>query len=252
LYPTGLVKLLTLLAFAFVTFSDYDIATEYLLAAITMSYQILPSLLSADVTCLGDEVEAVMNAGADMIHFDVMDNHYVPNLTFGPIFCEALIKRFPKLPIDVHLMVEPVDELIEAFAQAGAQRISIHPDATIHLDRSLQLIKDNGCKAGLVLNPATSIECLQWSAHHLDFVLVMTVNPGFGGQKLIKNVIPKIKAIRSLYPQLSLCVDGGVTCDNIALLAQAGANEFVAGSAIFTSNDYKKTIETMHQRLKGD
>lgn len=216
-----------------------------------MTYQILPSLLSADMTRLGDEVEAVMSAGADMIHFDVMDNHYVPNLTFGPVFCEALIKHFPKLPIDVHLMVQPVDTLIEAFAKAGAHRISIHPDATTHLDRSLQLIKDKGCKAGLVLNPATSIDSLQWSAYHLDFVLVMTVNPGFGGQKLIEGVIPKIKAIRNLYPELAICVDGGVTCDNIALLAKAGANEFVAGSSIFNSPDYQKTMHTMRQNLQS-
>ncbi len=214
-----------------------------------MTYHILPSLLSADMTRLGDEVDLVMKAGADFIHFDVMDNHYVPNLTFGPAFCEALIKRFPGLPIDVHLMVSPVDALIESFAKAGAKRISIHPDATIHLDRSLQLIKDLGCEAGLVLNPATSIDVLTWSIQHLSFVLVMTVNPGFGGQKLIPEMMRKITLINQLYPQLDLCVDGGVTPDNIADLARAGANQFVAGSAIFNSIDYDKTINTMRKQL---
>jgi ribulose-phosphate 3-epimerase len=217
-----------------------------------MAYYILPSMLSADLTSLGAEVDSVMKAGADFIHFDVMDNHYVPNLTFGPAFCEALIKRFPKLPIDVHLMVEPVDALIESFAKAGAKRISIHPDATIHVDRSLTLIKDLGCEAGLVLNPATPIEVLTWCVHKLDFVLVMTVNPGFGGQKLIPEIINKISQIRQLYPQLDLCIDGGVTTDNIATLARAGANQFVAGSAIFNSSNYKDTITTMRQRLASE
>lgn len=214
-----------------------------------MTYHILPSLLSADVTRLGEEVEAVMNAGADYIHFDVMDNHYVPNLTFGPLFCQALMQRFPELPVDVHLMVNPVDSLIEAFAKAGAQRISIHPDATIHLDRSLQLIRSFNCQAGLVLNPATSIDCLSWCAHQLSFVLVMTVNPGFGGQKLIPEIIEKIRQIHQRYPHLRICVDGGVTIDNIASLAQAGATEFVAGSAIFNSPDYQKTIKSMRAQL---
>jgi ribulose-phosphate 3-epimerase len=214
-----------------------------------MTYQILPSILSADLTRLGDEVDAVMQAGADCIHFDVMDNHYVPNLTFGPAFCELLIKRFPNLPIDVHLMVKPVDALIESFAKAGAQRISIHPDATIHLDRSLQLIHDLGCKAGLVLNPATPVDVLTWCAHKLSFVLIMTVNPGFGGQKLIPEVINKITQIRQLYPQLDLCVDGGVTTKNIATLAHAGANQFIAGSAVFNSDDYQQTIKKMREQL---
>ncbi|MBL7480181.1 ribulose-phosphate 3-epimerase [Legionella bononiensis] len=214
-----------------------------------MIYQILPSLLSADMTRIGDEVESVMSAGADFIHFDVMDNHYVPNLTFGPTFCEALVKRFPNVPIDVHLMVTPVDALIESFAKAGAKRISIHPDATIHLDRSLQLIKTLGCEAGLVLNPATTIGCLTWCVHQLDFVLVMTVNPGFGGQKLIPEVINKITRIHQLYPQLDLCVDGGVTTKNIAELARAGANQFVAGSAIFNSTSYHETIKSMREEL---
>ena len=201
------------------------------------------------MTRLGDEVDLVMKAGADFIHFDVMDNHYVPNLTFGPAFCEALIKRFPGLPVDVHLMVSPVDTLIESFVKAGAKRISIHPDATIHLDRSLQLIKELGCEAGLVLNPATSIDVLTWCIQHLSFVLVMTVNPGFGGQKLIPEMMRKITLISQLYPQLALCVDGGVTPGNIADLARAGANQFVAGSAIFNSIDYGKTINTMRKQL---
>lgn len=212
-----------------------------------MNYKILPSILSADLTCLGNEVQAVMDAGADMIHLDVMDNHYVPNLTFGPDVCKALKKRMPKLPVDVHLMTTPVDSLIESFAKAGATRISIHPDASIHLDRSLQLINTLGCKAGLVLNPATPIEILTWCAHYLDFVLVMTVNPGFGGQQLIPAVIQKISQIRMQYPSLNLCVDGGVTPKNLPELVAAGANEFVAGSAIFHSNNYKSTINAMRQ-----
>jgi ribulose-phosphate 3-epimerase len=214
-----------------------------------MTYHILPSLLSADMTRLGDEVNVVMKAGADFIHFDVMDNHYVPNLTFGPTFCEALIKRFPHLPIDVHLMVTPVDALIKSFAKAGAKRISIHPDATIHLDRSLQLIKELGCDAGLALNPATPIDALAWCKQHINFVLVMTVNPGFGGQKLIPEMMNKISQIHQLYPQLDISVDGGVTTENIASLARAGANQFVAGSAIFNSIDYAKTISGMRKQL---
>lgn len=214
-----------------------------------MTYHILPSILSADLTRLGEEVEAVMNAGADFIHFDVMDNHYVPNLTFGPAFCEALLKRLPQLPIDVHLMTNPVDALIESFAKAGAKRISIHPDATIHLDRSLNLIKDLGCEAGLVLNPATPIDCLTWCAHTLDFILIMTVNPGFGGQKLIPELIDKITQVRQGYQKLDVCIDGGVTVENIARLARAGANQFVAGSAVFHSKNYKETLHQMRQQL---
>lgn len=212
-------------------------------------YLILPSLLSADVTRLGDEVDCVLKAGADFIHFDVMDNHYVPNLTFGPLFCEALVKRTPGIAIDVHLMTTPVDALIEGFAKAGAKRISIHPDATVHLDRSLQLIRDLGCEAGLVFNPATSIDLLPWCVHHLSFVLLMTVNPGFGGQKLIPSVINKIKQIHTLYPQLNIGVDGGVSSENIISLAQAGATQFVAGSAIFNSSDYQTTIKKMRAQL---
>ncbi|KTD20741.1 ribulose-phosphate 3-epimerase [Legionella londiniensis] len=214
-----------------------------------MTYQILPSLLSADLLKLGQEIEAVIQADADMLHFDVMDNHYVPNLTFGPALCAHIRKQFTKIPIDVHLMTTPVDNLIQQFAKAGATRISIHPDATIHLDRSLQSIRENGCQAGLVLNPATSTEALAWSVHRLDFVLVMTVNPGFGGQSLIPELIPKIKVIKKNYPDLAICVDGGIDIGNIAQLAEAGATEFVAGSAIFNSIDYKSTIKEMRRRL---
>ncbi|ARH00613.1 ribulose-phosphate 3-epimerase [Legionella micdadei] len=214
-----------------------------------MTYLIAPSLLSADMTKLGEEALAVMDAGADMIHFDVMDNHYVPNLTFGPPICQALHQRFPNYMIDVHLMACPVDDLIVQFAKAGAKRISIHPDATTHLDRSLQLIQQQGCKAGLVLNPATSIDCLRWSIHRLDFILVMTVNPGFGGQKLIPEVIDKIKLIKLQYPALPICVDGGVSVDNVASLAKSGATEFVAGTAIFSTADYAKTIKAMREKL---
>ncbi|ARG97129.1 ribulose-phosphate 3-epimerase [Legionella micdadei] len=214
-----------------------------------MTYLIAPSLLSADMTKLGEEALAVMDAGADMIHFDVMDNHYVPNLTFGPPICQALHQRFPNYMIDVHLMACPVDDLIVQFAKAGAKRISIHPDATTHLDRSLQLIQQQGCKAGLVLNPATSIDCLRWSIHRLDFILVMTVNPGFGGQKLIPEVIDKIKLIKLQYPALPICVDGGVSVDNVASLAKSGATEFVAGTAIFSTANYAKTIKAMREKL---
>ncbi|WP_133130100.1 ribulose-phosphate 3-epimerase [Legionella yabuuchiae] len=216
-----------------------------------MRYKILPSILSADMMHLADEVKAVIKAGADMIHFDVMDNHYVPNLTFGPIICKQMRRLFNKIPIDVHLMASPVDALIEQFAEAGATRISIHPEATIHLDRSLQRIKELGCEAGLVLNPATSTDWLTWCIHRLDFVLVMTVNPGFGGQTLISEVIDKLKTIHRAYPDLPICVDGGVSKENIARLALAGASQFVAGSAIFNTNDYTNTIQELREPLGG-
>nr|HAT8714769.1 ribulose-phosphate 3-epimerase [Legionella jordanis] len=216
-----------------------------------MTYLIAPSILSADMTRLGEEVEAVLNAGADLIHFDVMDNHYVPNLTFGPPVCAALHKRFPNAVLDVHLMTTPVDDLIVQFAKAGAKRISIHPDASIHLDRSLDLIQQQQCKAGLVLNPSTSPECLNWCHYRLDFVLVMTVNPGFGGQKLIPEVKEKISWIKEHFPHLPICIDGGVGIDNIADLAKTGASQFVAGSAIFSSQDYRQTILEMRAQLKA-
>ncbi|KTD19006.1 ribulose-phosphate 3-epimerase [Legionella jordanis] len=216
-----------------------------------MTYLIAPSILSADMTRLGEEVEAVLNAGADLIHFDVMDNHYVPNLTFGPPVCAALHKRFPNAVLDVHLMATPVDDLIVQFAKAGAKRISIHPDASIHLDRSLDLIQQQQCKAGLVLNPSTSPECLNWCHYRLDFVLVMTVNPGFGGQKLIPEVKEKISWIKEHFPHLPICIDGGVGIDNIANLAKTGASQFVAGSAIFSSQDYRQTILEMRAQLKA-
>ncbi len=216
------------------------------------SYKILPSLLSADMTRLGEEAHAVMQAGADMLHIDVMDNHYVPNLTFGPIICQALRNRFSDAPLDVHLMVSPVDALIESFAEAGATRITIHPDATIHLDRSLQSIQSAGCLAGLALNPATSLDCITHCLHRLDFVLIMTVNPGFGGQTLIPEVVSKMARLHALHPHLPIAVDGGVTVNNIRSLAQAGATEFIAGSTIFGSPDYAKTIASLREQLIHD
>jgi ribulose-phosphate 3-epimerase len=212
-----------------------------------MTYQIHPSLLAADLLHLGDEINEVIKGGADMVHYDVMDNHYVPNLTFGPSLCQTIRKHHKTLPIDVHLMTRPSDDLIEQFVDAGATRISIHPDATIHLDRSLSLIQEQGCLAGLALNPATSPEHINWCIHRLDFVLIMTVNPGFGGQKLIPEVIEKIKFIHHKYPKLPICVDGGVTTDNIAMLAAAGATQFVAGTAIFKHKNYSKTISELRR-----
>lgn len=219
------------------------------LLTLVKNYQIIPSLLSANVTKLGEEVELAMQAGADMVHLDIMDNHYVPNLTFGPLVCQALRERFVSLPIDVHIMATPVDNLITEFANAGANRISIHPNSTLHLDRSLQLIKHLKCQAGLAINPATSIDCLTWCVHRLDFVLIMTVNPGFGGQSLIPEVIKKIIQIRKAYPHLDLCVDGGVSIENIDELARAGITQFVAGSAIFHSENYADTINDMRKKL---
>lgn len=212
---------------------------------------IAPSILSADMTRLGEEVETVLAAGADMIHFDVMDNHYVPNLTLGPLVCSALHHRLPKAILDVHLMVSPVDPLIQSFAESGARRISIHPDAGIHTERSLARIKELQCDAGLALNPGDGIEVLEWLQHRLDFVLIMTVNPGFGGQTLLPSCLRKIEQIHARYPSLPICIDGGVSLSNIATLAMAGASQFVAGSAIFNTNNYAETIAALRRALSS-
>jgi ribulose-phosphate 3-epimerase len=217
-----------------------------------MKYRIAPSILSADFSRLGDEVRAVAAAGADMIHFDVMDNHYVPNLTVGPLVCAAL-RPHVKLPLDVHLMVKPVDRLIPEFAKAGADIISFHPEASEHVDRTLALIREHGCKAGLALNPATPLSHLDHTLEKLDLVLLMSVNPGFGGQQFIASVLPKIaearRHIAAIGKDIWLEVDGGIKADNIAEAARAGADTFVAGSAIFGSKDYAATIRTMRERI---
>jgi ribulose-phosphate 3-epimerase len=214
---------------------------------------IAPSILSADFARLGEEVDAVLAAGADLIHFDVMDNHYVPNLTIGPLVCEALRKHGVTAPIDVHLMVKPVDRIIPDFAAAGATYISIHPEATEHVDRSLQLIREHGCKAGLVFNPATPLDWLDHVLERLDLVLVMSVNPGFGGQQFIDAALAKIATVRGVIERsgrpIRLEVDGGVKVANIGRVAAAGADTFVAGSAIFGSKDYKATIDAMRREL---
>lgn len=210
---------------------------------------IAPSILAADFARLGEEADAVLDAGADMIHFDVMDNHYVPNLTIGPMVCKALRDYGIDAPIDVHLMVSPVDELIAQFAEAGASYITFHPEASHHVDRSLQLIRSHGCKAGLVLNPATTPDCLDYVLDKLDMVLLMSVNPGFGGQKFIPGTLKKVARVRELIDALGedirLEVDGGVNEGNIAEIAAAGADTFVAGSAIFGQSDYAGVIERM-------
>ena len=219
-------------------------------------YRIAPSILSADFARLGEEVAEVIRAGADLIHFDVMDNHYVPNLTFGPMVCAAL-KPYATVPVDVHLMVEPVDDLIHAFAKAGANIITFHPEASRHVDRSLGLIKEYGCQAGLVLNPATPVNILENVLDKLDMVLLMSVNPGFGGQSFIPNTLVKIRKVREMLDEyerqsgrhIALEVDGGVKTNNIAEIAAAGADTFVAGSAIFGKPDYKAVIDEMRQQL---
>ncbi|MEO8444252.1 MAG: ribulose-phosphate 3-epimerase [Gammaproteobacteria bacterium] len=217
------------------------------------AHLIAPSILSADFARLGEEVEAVLAAGADVIHFDVMDNHYVPNLTIGPVVCAALRKRGIKAPIDVHLMVKPVDELARAFAGAGASWISFHPEASLHVDRTINLIRELGCSPGLVLNPATPLEWLDYTLPNLDLVLVMSVNPGFGGQAFIPGTLGKLRAVRERISRLGkpirLEVDGGIKPDNIRAVAEAGADVFVAGSAIFGSKDYAATIRRMRTEI---
>ena len=216
-------------------------------------YLIAPSILSADFARLGEEVEAVLDAGADVIHFDVMDNHYVPNLTIGPMVCEALRNHNISAPIDVHLMVTPVDDLILEFAKAGASYISFHPEATLHPDRSLQLVRDQGCKSGLVFNPGTPIDCLEYLIDKVDVILLMSVNPGFGGQKFLSSTLKKLVKVRKIIDDvvlpIRLEVDGGIGIENIKQIADAGADMFVAGSAIFNSSDYSATIKAMREKL---
>lgn len=216
-------------------------------------FLIAPSILSADFARLGEEVTSVLEAGADVVHFDVMDNHYVPNLTIGPMVCGALRNHGITAPIDVHLMVSPVDQMIVDFAKAGASYITFHPEATGHIDRSLQLIRDHGCKAGLVFNPATPLHCLEYLMDKLDVILLMSVNPGFGGQKFIPSTLLKLTQVRKLIDEsghkIRLEVDGGVGVQNIREIAEAGADMFVAGSAIFNSEDYAETIKAMRNEL---
>jgi len=214
---------------------------------------IAPSILSADFARLGEDVRAVLDAGADIVHFDVMDNHFVPNLTIGPLLCEALIKFGIEAPIDVHLMVEPVDRIIPDFASAGARFITIHPEASRHIDRSLALIHENGCKAGLVFNPATPLDYLRHVIDKVDMVLIMSVNPGFGGQNFIPHALEKLREARDIIDasgrDIRLEIDGGVKVDNIGKIAAAGADTFVAGSAIFGSDDYAATIAAMRAEI---
>jgi len=218
-------------------------------------YKIAPSILSADFSRLGEDVKAVIDAGADIVHFDVMDNHYVPNLTIGPLVCSALRSFGIKEIIDVHLMIKPVDRIIPDFAEAGADFITFHPEASDHVDRTINLIRENGCKPGLVLNPASSLTYLDNCIDSIDMILLMSVNPGFGGQKFIDSTLNKITKVRSLIDKagkdIRLEVDGGINIENIAEVAKAGADTFVAGSAIFNSDDYAKTIKSMKDKLQS-
>jgi ribulose-phosphate 3-epimerase len=215
---------------------------------------IAPSILSADFACLGQDVQNVLDSGADIVHFDVMDNHYVPNLSFGPMICDALRKYGIEADIDVHLMVQPVDTMIQAFAKAGASMISFHPEATMHLDRSIQLIKDSGCKAGLALNPGTPLHVLDCVLEKLDYVLLMSVNPGFGGQSFIPSTLAKITELKKMIDAKELSirieVDGGIKVDNIKSVWEAGADMFVAGSAIFNTDNYADSIAAMKNQFK--
>jgi ribulose-phosphate 3-epimerase len=229
------------------------LSTEFPLEFPMQASWIAPSILSANFACLGAEVDAVLAAGANIIHFDVMDNHYVPNLTIGPLVCEALRKHGITAPIDVHLMVKPVDRIIPDFAKAGASFITFHPEASEHVDRTLGLIHESGCKAGLVFNPATSLNWLDHVMDKVDMILLMSVNPGFGGQKFIPSVLPKIvearRRIDASGRDIRLEIDGGVKTDNIGAIAAAGADTFVAGSAIFGADDYKDTIAAMRAEI---